>query len=66
MSDIHLEIRRTESAIAGAIGARTRLGKLPPSPEHRVLMAKLESVMKQLEVELARLRYAARHSEARA
>ena len=54
-------LRKTDEAMRAAKAARTQLGRLAVSDEHRALMVQLERVVAQLEVELARLRYAVRH-----
>lgn len=66
MSDIYAVIRKTESAISGAVGARTRLAKLAPNESHRALMVALDRVVIELENELTKLRYSARHQKAAA
>lgn len=64
--DIHAAIRKTESAIAGCVGSRTRLCKLPRTPVRRAFLKALEHAIDELETELARLKYAARHPKAAA
>lgn len=49
-------LRKTDSARRAAKAARTTLGRLGVSPEHRELMAALERVVAQLETELRALR----------
>lgn len=65
-TDINETIRRTLSAIAGAEGAKTRLTKLPVTPQRREWLKALEHVIGELETELRALRYAARHPKAAA
>lgn len=63
-ADIHETIRKTVSAIAGAEGAKTRLTKLPITPQRREWLVAIERVIDELETELRALRYAARHKAA--
>lgn len=64
--NIHETIRKTVSALAGAEGAKTRLTKLPITPQRREWLSALERVIGELETELRALRYAARHPKAAA
>lgn len=66
MSDIHAVIRKTESALARCHASITSLSKLPITDARREWLASLERVVGELETELKRLRYAARHTKAAA
>ena len=62
-ASIHDAISKAESALSGVIGARTRLTKLPITEWRRRALSDLERMEAQLDVELARLKYAASHPE---
>jgi hypothetical protein len=61
-----LEIRRRELALTQVEKAINAIGRCACADEHRDMLAKLEHAKQQLTERLAELRYAARHSEARA
>lgn len=64
--NLHLAIDDTKKALSRARAALTTLCELSRTPQHRDLIVQPQKVIDALEVELRELRYAARHSEARA